>query len=124
MAIKTLSAVKLWSGWWLAAVAWSANLLGGFTLVTWYCHGLGISETALYRILHSMTAVAGLTALVALGLSMHYLKLARKHHHTFEDDLMSGRFRFILRGGSLFSLFLFCAILLQGWSNFVLGPCQ
>src|SRR5690606_33910047 len=35
MAIKTLSVVRLWSGWWLAAVAWSANLLGGFTLVTW-----------------------------------------------------------------------------------------
>lgn len=117
--------LRLWAGWLLPVAGWVLHLYSSFLLVDWYCHNdTGMSPSSLLLLLHGATILALAVALAGVFIAWRCLRALEPAGKEEEGGVAFSRSRFLAWGGIILSVYLSVIIVLQGWANFFVVPCQ
>ena len=116
-AIKPGRSVALWAGVIGAPAAWAIQLEIGYALAPWTC------KSQNYFVLHIVTAIFVLLALIGAALSYRDWKLAGRGSPEETDGGPTARTRFQGALGMVVSVLFGIVIFAQGLASFFFSAC-
>lgn len=113
----TKGLLLLWFGVLAGPAAWALNQMVSYLFVPWAC----ASGTRI--MLHLVALAALLLALIGAAIAWRNWRKSGAEWHTAAGGII-GRSRFMALGGFVLSLMFALVIVAQGYTSFMLGPCQ